>query len=134
MNKTQLIGRVTKDIELKKTQSGKSVATFTLAVNRRNSNDEADFITCVVWNRTAEILAQYVKKGNRIGVSGHIQTRSYDSNGQRVYVTEVVVEEVEFLENKRETAQNAPEQPYNADSSQNDNLSDYGITDDDLPF
>lgn len=132
MNKAELIGRVTKEIELKKTQSGKSVASFALAVDRRNKENEADFINCVVWGRTAEVLAQYVKKGNRIGLTGRIQTRFYDRDGQRVYITEVVVEEIEFLENK--ASSEAQKQPQSVDSAPDDNSYDYGISDDDLPF
>ena len=132
MNKTQLIGRVTKDIDLKKTTSGKSVATFTLAVNRRTKDDGADFISCVAWNTTAELLSQYVRKGNRIGLSGHIQTRNYESNGRTVYVTEVIAEEIEFLENK--TSSEPSNKPYNNVPASNDETTDYGISDDDLPF
>lgn len=95
-----LIGRPTKDIELRTTQSGISVASFTLAVDRDHSKqkDEADFIPCVAWNRTAEILSQYAGKGRLICVEGRIQTRNYDNKeGQRVYVTEVVAENVKLL-------------------------------------
>ncbi|GHV97347.1 single-stranded DNA-binding protein [Lactobacillus nasalidis] len=95
-----LIGRPTKDIELRTTPSGISVASFTLAVDRDSSKqkDEADFVPCVAWNRTAEILSQYAGKGRLICVEGRIQTRNYDNKeGQRVYVTEVVVESVKLL-------------------------------------
>lgn len=95
-----LIGRPTKDIELRTTQSGISVASFTLAVDRDSSKqkDEADFVPCVAWNRTAEILSQYAGKGRLICVEGRIQTRNYDNKeGQRVYVTEVVAENVKLL-------------------------------------
>lgn len=137
MNKTQLIGRPTADIELKKTQSGKSVATFTLAVNRTIKVDgqpDADFIQCVAWGKTAELLSQYVRKGNRVGICGRIQTRNYESNGQRVYVTEVVVEEIEFLENKRETSQEAKKQPQTSETVEDYDLPGMDISDDDLPF
>lgn len=105
-----LIGRPTKDIELRTTQSGISVASFTLAVDRDHSKqkDEADFITCVAWNRTAEILSQYAGKGRLICVEGRIQTRNYDNKeGQRVYVTEVVAENVKLLPSGQKT-QNVP--------------------------
>lgn len=95
-----LIGRPTKDIELRTTQSGISVASFTLAVDRDHSKqkDEADFIACVAWNRTAEILSQYAGKGRLICVEGRIQTRNYDNKeGQRVHVTEVVADNVKLL-------------------------------------
>ena len=136
MNKTQLIGRVTKTIELKKTPSGKSTCSFTLAVNRRVKTEgqpDADFITCVAWGKTAEILSQYVSKGNRLGVSGRIQTRNYESNGRTVYVTEVVVDEVEFLENKRDGSERS-EKPSDERDNQNEYSSGFDISDDDLPF
>ncbi|MDA3849316.1 single-stranded DNA-binding protein [Lactobacillus delbrueckii] len=95
-----LIGRPTKDIELRTTQSGISFASFTLAVDKDSSKqkDEADFVPCVAWNRTAEILSQYAGKGRLICVEGRIQTRNYDNKeGQRVYATEVVAERVKLL-------------------------------------
>ena len=111
MNHVSLIGRTVKDIDLKKTNSGKSTCTFTLAVNRRTKDDGADFITCVAWNRTAEILSQYVKKGHRVAITGHIQTRTYEAHGNTVYVTEVVVDDMEFIERKeaQKATQSAPD-------------------------
>lgn len=104
MNKVILIGRLTKDPELKFTPGkGSAVATCTIAVNRRFSkeNNEADFISVVVWNKTAEVLATYTKKGSLIGVAGRIQTRSYETkDGGRRYITEVVADEIEFLDKK----------------------------------
>ncbi len=103
MNKVVLIGRLTKDPELKYTPgSGTAVTTITLAVDRRFSKDnqrEADFIPVVIWGKTAESTAQYMNKGKLMAVSGRIQTRSYEAkDGGRRYVTEVVAEEVKFLE------------------------------------
>ncbi|MBC2582214.1 single-stranded DNA-binding protein [Clostridium sp. DJ247] len=103
MNKVVLIGRLTKDPELKFTPgTGTAVATFTLAVDRRFSKEgqrEADFIPVVVWGKQAESTANYMGKGKLIGVSGRIQTRSYDAkDGTKRYVTEVIAEEVQFLE------------------------------------
>lgn len=103
INRIILVGRLTKDPELRFTASGVAVATFTLAVNRPFSNQqgerEADFINCVVWRKPAENVANYLKKGSLAGVDGRLQTRSYDNNeGRRVYVTEVVAESVQFLE------------------------------------
>ena len=112
MNSVTLIGRTTKDIELRKTPNGKFTCSFTLAVNRRNKDDGADFITCVAWSKTAELLERYVKKGHRIAVSGRINTRSYESHGNTVYVTEVIADEIEFLESRREprkATESAPE-------------------------
>lgn len=128
MNRVALVGRTTKDITLKKTPSGKSVATFSLAVSRRGS-EESDFISCVAWNKTAELLERYVKKGNRIGISGRIQTRNYDdSAGRKIYVTEVMVDDMEFLENKR------TEQGHDDNYERADDNEELYISDDDLPF
>jgi len=107
-----LVGRLTKDPDLKYTGNGTAVATFTLAVNRNFTNQsgerEADFINCVIWRKPAETLANYAKKGVLIGVTGRIQTRSYDNQqGQKVYVTEVIADNFQLLESKK------------ADSSQN---------------
>lgn len=104
MNKVVLIGRLTKDPELRFTPgNGNAVATFTVAVDRRLPNKdgvrEADFIPIVVWGKQAESTANYMSKGKLIGISGRIQTRSYDAkDGSKRYVTEVVAEEVQFLE------------------------------------
>lgn len=136
MNNVSLIGRLTKDPDLRYTSSGMAVATFSLAVQRsfRNKDGEyeADFINCVCWNKSGETLANHVRKGQRIGVTGRIQTRNYENEqGNRVYVTEVVVEGFTFLEKK--------------DDSQGNNQGGFGakqggfnqgptITSDDLPF
>ncbi|WP_042352963.1 single-stranded DNA-binding protein [Bacillus massiliigorillae] len=103
MNRVVLVGRLTKDPDLRYTPSGVPVATFTLAVNRTFSNQqgerEADFINCVVWRKPAENVANFLKKGSLAGVDGRLQTRSYEGqDGKRVYVTEVVAESVQFLE------------------------------------
>ena len=99
MNKVIMIGRLTKDPEVKKTSSGKSIASFTLAVNQRFNRDKTDFINCVAWEKTAEYLGNYVKKGNLIAVEGRISTRNYDGpDGKKVYITEVVCESVQSLE------------------------------------
>ena len=103
MNRVVLVGRLTKDPDLRYTPSGVPVATFTLAVNRTFSNQqgerEADFINCVVWRKPAENVANFLKKGSLAGVDGRIQTRNYEGqDGKRVYVTEVVAESVQFLE------------------------------------
>ena len=100
MNRTIIIGRVTRDIELRYTPSEKAVTQFTVAVNRRN-NDEADFISCEAWNKTAEVMSKYVKRGDRIGIVGHLKVDSYEKDGQKRTFTKVVVDELEFLANKR---------------------------------
>ncbi|CAH2714655.1 Single-stranded DNA-binding protein A [Neobacillus rhizosphaerae] len=105
MNRVVLVGRLTKDPELRYTPNGVPVATFTLAVNRTFSNQqgerEADFINCVIWRKPAENVANFLKKGSLAGVDGRIQTRNYEGqDGKRVYVTEVQAESVQFLEPK----------------------------------
>lgn len=107
MNKVILVGNITKDPELKTTANDIAVCSFTIAVNRRFTNAqgerEADFINCVAWRQTAEFIAKYFHKGKKIGVVGSLQTRSYeDKNGQKRYVTEVVVDEAEFVERRQE--------------------------------
>ncbi|WP_311194397.1 single-stranded DNA-binding protein [Selenomonas noxia] len=104
MNTWVGIGRLTRDPNVKYTQSGKAYASFTLAIERRKSSDgnkQADFISCVAWEKTAEVISQYVTKGQKIAVEGRIQTRSYDANdGTKRYVTEVVVNSMEFCDSK----------------------------------
>lgn len=97
INTVVLTGRLTKDIELRRTTSGKTCTSFTLAVNR--NREETDFINCVAWDKVAELLERYTHKGSQIGVEGRIQTRNYDDrNGKKVYVTEVLVNSISFLE------------------------------------
>jgi len=103
MNKVTLIGRLTADPILKYTPgAGTAVTTLTLAIDRRTGKDsdkkEADFIPVVIWGKQAEATAQYVSKGKLLAVSGRIQTRNYDKDGRKVYVTEVVAEDVQFIE------------------------------------
>lgn len=100
MNRVELVGRLTKDIELKKTQSGLSVTSFTVAVNRRGGDQTADFIACVAWRQSAEYLSNYGKKGSVVALEGRIQTRNYDQNGHKVFVTEVVADSVSLIGKK----------------------------------
>ena len=104
MNKTILIGRLTRDVELKRTQSDTAVANFTLAVNRKFAKDgETDFINIVAWGKTAEFCNNYFEKGRQVAISGRIQTRNYENKeGQKVYVTEVVAEDVYFADSKKD--------------------------------
>lgn len=103
MNKSQLIGRLTRDPELRYTNNQKAYATFNLAVNRKFAKDgeqQADFINIVAWGKTAEFCKKYFKKGQQIGLSGRIQTRNYENkDGNKVYITEVIAEEVYFADN-----------------------------------
>lgn len=123
MNKVILIGRITKDIELRKTQSGMSYARFTVAVNRRfkskdQQGQDADFISCIAWDKRAETMYQYLGKGSQVGIEGRIQTGSYERDGQRVYTTDVVVENFDFLESRQQRQQaQAQSQPYFPDDS-----------------
>lgn len=105
INNVVLVGRLTKDPDLRYTGNGTAVATFTLAVNRNFTNQtgdrEADFINCVIWRKSAETLANYAHKGTLLGVTGRIQTRNYENQqGQRVYVTEVVADNFQLLESR----------------------------------
>ena len=134
INLCVLIGRTTRDIELRRTGNGTAVASFTLAVNRdfkTNDGQEADFIQCVAWKKTAELLEQYVHKGDRIAVNGSIRTRNYEDNyGKKVYVTEVMVNHVEFLETKNREQSNYNNNGY---TEPNDN-GHFELEKDDLPF
>lgn len=145
MNNVCLIGRLTKDVEVRYTQTNNTmVVSFTLAVNRKfakKDEQQADFINIIAWNKTAEFCSKYFKKGMQVSVVGRIQTRSWDDqNGQKRYATEVIAEELGFADSKRE-----------ADSGFNSNITEtFGSiadttsipstnefspnTDDDLPF
>lgn len=110
INNVTLTGRITKDLEKHETGKGTSVVNFSLAVDRRfkgsNGNREADFISIQAWGLTADLLCKYCGKGSLIGIEGQIQTRNYENNqGQRVYVTEVVAENVTFLDSKKSNNQ-----------------------------
>ncbi|MBM7180485.1 single-stranded DNA-binding protein [Streptococcus suis] len=137
INNVVLVGRLTRDVELRYTPSNQAVATFTLAVNRNFKNQstgerEADFINCVMWRQQAENLANWTQKGHLIGISGRIQTRSYDNQqGQRVYVTEVVAESFQVLE-KRDNSANHSSMDEQMPPGMSGQPMD--ITDDGLPF
>ena len=149
INRTVLVGRLTKDPEVRKTQSGISCAMFTVACDRNRKKDEnsseptADFISCVAWRQPADFLGQYAHKGSLVGVDGRIQSRSYDKDGQRVYVTEVVADQVRLLESKGSTA-GSDRPPVSSGSVRLDQISthdakdwltgDEEIDSDDLPF
>lgn len=155
MNVVSLIGRLVKDLDLRYTQSGKAVATGTLAVNRRFKNasgeNEADFINIQIWDKGAENLANFTRKGSQIGVNGRIQTRNYDNKeGARVYVTEIVVENFTLLEKKSDLNNQgggnqsrfdntkSKQDTYNDFNNTPDPFGGHGesidISDDDLPF
>lgn len=137
LNSTCLVGRLTKDAELRYTTNNQAVATFTLAVNRnfksQNGEREADFINCVIWRQQAENLANWCKKGALIGITGRIQTRSYENQqGQRVYVTEVVADNFQLLEFNKQNNQG-----HSQENSQQDfarQAEPFNIEESDLPF
>ena len=110
MNVVSLIGRITREPELRRTNSGKPVVSFTLAVDNRYKDSGADFISCVAWDKLAEIIAQYVHKGHRIAVGGSLQTRTYESKGVKHNVTEVVLSGLDLLE-KKEKKEESKEEP-----------------------
>lgn len=139
MNKVFLIGRLTRNPELRYTESNIPVAMFTLAINRSFTNNdgdrEADFINIVVWNKKAENVSKYLSKGSRVAIDGRIQTRSYDGDdGKKRYITEVVANQVEFLESKKESTTTDEE----VIEEENNPFKDFGdsieISDDELPF
>lgn len=139
MNTVVLVGRTTRDIELRRTGNGTAVASFTLAVNRdfkTNDGQEADFIQCVAWKKTAELLEQYVHKGDKIALNGSIRTRNYEDNyGKKVYVTEVLVNHVEFLETKnREMPSDSPSVQNKSDPYNDWGNKEYEMDNSDIPF
>ena len=137
INNVTLVGRLTKDPELKYTPSNIAITTFNMAVNRnfknQDGNREADFINCMIWRQQAENFANWVKKGNLVGITGRIQTRSYDNQqGQRVYVTEVVADTFQLLEKRDNSANQAnieDQMPANFGAT-----NPLDISDDDMPF
>lgn len=126
INKVILIGRMTKDCELRITQNGKSVASFTLAVNRSfqsNDGQDADFINCVCYGKMADNLNEYTSKGSLIAVEGRINTRSYDnSHGQKVYVTEIICNSIEYLDTRKKEENQIPKDEF------------YNIREEDIQF
>ena len=140
INNVVLVGRMTRDAELRYTPSNQAVATFTLAVNRnfknQNGEREADFINCVIWRQQAENLANWAKKGTLIGVTGRIQTRNYENQqGQRVYVTEVIADNFQILESRKDHQDGQSQGSYkNNGQSAFGNNQPMDISDDDLPF
>lgn len=137
LNNVSLVGRLTKDAELRYTPNNQAVATFSLAVNRnfksQNGEREADFINCVIWRQQAENLANWSKKGALIGITGRIQTRSYENQqGQRVYVTEVVAEQFQLLESQR--GRDAGQSQGHSQPDFSRQAEPFSIDDDSLPF
>lgn len=148
INKVILVGRITKDPELKSTQSNINFVNFTLAVNRQFTDQsgerQADFIQCNVWRRQAENLARFIKKGALLGVEGRIQTRTYEVDGNTRYITEVVCDSVQFLENKGDSSSastnDTPEPTYQQEEHNDKDSDEFYETskqlaaEEDLPF
>jgi single-strand DNA-binding protein len=143
-----LVGRLTKDVEVRKTQSGLSCANFTVACDRFRKKDDqeqsADFINCVAWRQAADFLGSYAQKGMLVGIDGKIQTRSYENrDGQKVYITEVLADSVQILETKKAAAPSS-DRPRGTESYKTKDIStspadifnesDIEISSDDLPF
>ena len=138
MNKAILIGRLTKNIELRYTQSGMAIGRFNLAINRkmtrekkqeaeRNNQPTADFIGCIAFGKTAETLANYVGKGNQLGIEGHIQTGSYEKDGQRIYTTDVILDGFTFIDSKNKGGGDSEVQDQSYDGY-------FPVNNDDIPF
>lgn len=155
MNKTILIGRLTKDLELSHTNNNKSYCKFTVAVTRPykspSGESQADFINCIAWGGTADNLVKYMRKGSQIAVEGSIQTGSYeDTNGVRRFTTNVFVEKIEYLSKTESAGSNQQtnnsyqassetqknQEHFKQQESNNpfDNVGDFDVTNDDLPF
>lgn len=153
INNVVLVGRLTKDIELRKTSSNISTCTFTLACNRKfssgNNGPTADFINCVAWRQSADFLAQYASKGAIVGVEGRITTRNYEGQNGRVYVTEVTCDSVQLIGGSKNSGNNVTANPtpnrtftpsvepsFEGNSPEDDfsNTPSLDISSDDLPF
>ena len=134
MNQVCLIGRLTKAVQERRTQNGTPVVSFTLAVDRRKKEDGADLLNCIAWNKSAETNAKYVHRGDLFGVTGQIQTRSYEKDGRTNYDTEVVTTGVQFLERKREMQSDIPSGQNKSDSYDGWGNTGYDINESELPF
>jgi single-strand DNA-binding protein len=146
LNRVILIGRTTRDVDFRRTSNGTPVASFTLALDNRfvlkDGKPSTDFISCVAWSNTAETMEKYVRKGALIAIEGRIQTRNYDNkDGNRVYITEVVVENMRMLESRGERSSSSNLDGYEPASSSRESYEEvmspeieYDISDDDLPF
>ena len=140
INRVVLVGRITGEPELRRTSTGTAVVSFTLAVDNRFQRDNersADFISCIAWNQTAEFMEKYVHKGDLLGIDGRLQTRNYESNGKKVYVTEVVCESLRLLQSKNSGSRSESYEPVREEKvKESPSFDDAGfdISDEDLPF
>ena len=129
MNNITLLGRLTKDPELKYSQSGKAFTKFSIAVTREFNRDEADFINCIAWDKRAETICEYLRKGRRIALQGRLSIRQYEKDGETKWITEVIVDKFDFIDyQKSDTEDN------NTKENKNSSAEPEFIDDDDFPF
>ena len=135
MNLVTLIGRLTRDPELKYSQSGKAFCKFSIAVTREFNRDEADFINCVAWDKWAETIAEYLRKGRRIALQGRLSVRSYEQNGETKWMTEVIVDKFDFIDTAASGGSSYEDKKSsNEPDFSNEVVSEDTIDDDDFPF
>ena len=135
MNNITLLGRLTKDPELKYSQSGKAFTKFSIAVTREFNRDEADFINCVAWDKRAETIAEYLRKGRRIALQGRLSVRSYEQNGETKWMTEVIVDKFDFIDTAASGGSSYEDKKSsNEPDFSNEVVSEDTIDDDDFPF
>lgn len=135
MNIAMLIGRLTKDPDIKITERGMTIARFSVAVDRqpdKDGNKGTDFISCVAFGKTADVIQRFLGKGSKVGIEGRIQTGKYDRNGETVYTTDIIINRVEFLDSKESRSQTKPE-PSKGNQEQYD-MPDFETIDADIPF
>ena len=126
MNNVTLLGRLTKDPELKYSQSGKAFCKFSIAVQREFKKDEADFINCIAWDKRAETICEYLRKGRRIALQGRLSVRSYEKDGETKWITEVIVDKFEFVDSSNNDTKES--------KSRKEKEEPEFIDDDDFPF
>ena len=137
MNLVTLIGRLTRDPELKYSQSGKAFCKFSVAVTREYNRDEADFINCVAWDKRAETIAEYLRKGRRVALQGRLSVRSYEQNGETKWITEVIVDKFDFIDTTSGGGSSSYEEKKSTNAEPNfssESVSEDPIDDDDFPF
>ena len=137
MNLVTLMGRLVRDPELKYSQSGKAFCKFSIAVTREFNRDEADFINCVAWDKRAETIAEYLRKGRRIALQGRLSVRSYEQNGETKWITEVIVDKFEFIDSAAGGGASSTYEEKSSAGKEPDfsaSMGEESIDDDDFPF
>lgn len=134
MNYVSLLGRLTKDVELKQTSTGKTYCRFSLAVKKEFAKDGADFINCIAWDKRAELLANYFSKGQRVLIQGRLSTSSYEVNQEKRYLTDVIVDKISFIESQSGATSYSSSKSTDIDIPQDDNMEDDSFDDDEFPF